>query len=178
MRSLKTVIITSTLALGLVAPATAHADRVDDLLRAVPEGQISCEQASRYWTNEQDFNNKRAQALALATFDPRGPQIRSALARIDEAADRCGLRGTTNTNPAPAPAPAPSNPAPGNNTPANPAPNPVAPVSPAATPVLSSQQLPANIANMRITVPGVGSVTIAELIALVNAFLAQWNARL
>lgn len=170
MRSLKTVIITSTLALGLVAPATAHADRVDDLLRAVPEGQISCEQASRYWTNDQDFAAKRSQALALATFDPRGPQIRSALSRIEEAADRCGLRGTTNANPAPAPAPAP-----GNNTPARPAP---APATPAATPVLSSQTLPANIANTRLTVPGVGTVTVAELIALVNAFLAQWNVRL
>lgn len=78
--------------MGLSVPV-ASADTIDRALAAVPSGQISCEQASRYWTNTADYNNKVAQARAVATFDRRGPQILDALARIDEAANRCGLKG-------------------------------------------------------------------------------------
>lgn len=180
MRSLKNFVIASTLALGLVAPAAANADAVDDLLNKVPAGEISCSQASKYWTNDADFASKRSQALAVATVHPRGAEIRSALSRIDDAATRCGLRGTTGTNNAgnggnTATNPAPTQPAPsqGNNT--------ATPNRPAPAPekaVLSSQALPANIAAMKISVPGVGTFTVAQLIALVNQFLAQWNIRL
>lgn len=171
MHSLKNIAIASTLALGLVAPATANADQVDDLLNRIPAGQISCAQANSYWTNYSDYQSKRSQALAVAPFHPRGAEIRDAISRIDEAINRCGLRGTTGNS-----QPAPSQPAPGNNTPTptRPAPAPVT----NDTAVLSSQTLPANIAAMKVTVPGVGTITVAQLIARVNQFLAQWNIRL
>lgn len=79
--------------LSFAAPATASADQVDDILNALPAGQITCEQAQRYWTDEADYNSKVTQANALALFDSRGPQIKAALARVDEAANRCGLKG-------------------------------------------------------------------------------------
>ena len=53
--------------MGLSAPV-ASADTIDRALVAVPSGQISCEQASRYWTNTADYNNKVAQARAVATL--------------------------------------------------------------------------------------------------------------
>ena len=68
---------------------------IDRALAAVPAGQISCAQASKYWTTTADYNNKVAQARAVAAFDPRGGQILAALGRIDEAANRCGLKNGT-----------------------------------------------------------------------------------
>ena len=98
---------TAGLTATLAAPA-ASADAIDDYLAKVPSGQISCEQAAKYYTNPTDYNNKKRQALAVATFDSRGPQIRDAISRADEAIARCNLANggtTTNTNtttPAPA----------------------------------------------------------------------------
>lgn len=92
---------------------------VDDLLAKVPAGQISCSQANQYWTNANDYNNKRSQALLAANFHPRGAEIRDAINRMDNAVDRCNLggnnAGNSNNNPAPAPRPAAPAPAPNNN---------------------------------------------------------------
>lgn len=101
----KSALLTAATAItvSLATPA-ASADMVDDYLAKVPAGQISCDQASRYYTNASDYNSKKSQALAAANFHPRGGEIRDAIARADEAIARCGLNGGA---PAPAPAPAP-----------------------------------------------------------------------
>ena len=115
-------------AIGLSAP-TASADMVDDYLAKVPSGQISCEQATKYYTNPSDYNSKKSQALAAANFHPRGGEIRDAVARADEAIARCGLNGgggnAANNGGAPANNAAPANNGGGasanngNNAPAN-----------------------------------------------------------
>ncbi|MCG7291911.1 hypothetical protein MHJ98_06025 [Corynebacterium afermentans] len=90
---IRTLAMTATLA-GIVALApTAGADAIDDALAKMPSGPISCDQASRYWTNDADYQQKVRQARAIAAFDRRGPQILDALSRVDEAANRCGLKG-------------------------------------------------------------------------------------
>lgn len=124
----KLVLCSVAAAIGLSAP-TASADMVDDYLAKVPSGQISCEQATKYYTNPSDYNSKKSQALAAANFHPRGAEIRDAVARADEAIARCGLNGgganTANNGGAPANNTAPANngggaPAnSGNNAPAN-----------------------------------------------------------
>lgn len=113
----KLVLCSVAAAIGLSAP-TASADMVDDYLAKVPAGQISCEQATKYYTNPSDYNSKKSQALAAANFHPRGPEIRDAVARADEAIARCGLNGggnAANNGGAPANNTAPAN----NNAPAN-----------------------------------------------------------
>lgn len=112
-RSLKLAVATavSGAALTLAAPVApiASADAVDNALARIPAGQISCEQAREYWTTEAEYQSIRSQATAVAPFHPRGAEIRAALNRVEEAANRCGLRGTSAgqpSNPAPAPAPA------------------------------------------------------------------------
>ena len=122
----KLVLCSVAAAIGLSAP-TASADMVDDYLAKVPAGQISCEQATKYYTNPSDYNSKKSQALAAANFHPRGGEIRDAVARADEAIARCGLNGgggnAANNGGAPANNSAPANnTAPannGNNAPAN-----------------------------------------------------------
>lgn len=110
----KLVLCSVAAAIGLSAP-TASADMVDDYLAKVPAGQISCEQATKYYTNPSDYNSKKSQALAAANFHPRGGEIRDAVARADEAIARCGLNGGGgNTAPAQNAAPA-NNTAPANN---------------------------------------------------------------
>lgn len=103
----KSTLLTAATAItvSLATPA-ASADMVDDYLAKVPAGQISCDQASKYYTNASDYNSKKSQALAAANFHPRGGEIRDAIARADEAIARCGLNGGA---PAPKPAPAPAN---------------------------------------------------------------------
>lgn len=86
-KRLAALVLTATLA----TPAMASADPVDDLLATVPAGQISCEKARSYWTNPGDYQSKRSQALSVATFHPRGGEIRSAIARMDDAVNRCNL---------------------------------------------------------------------------------------
>ena len=105
----KSALLTAATAItvSLATPA-ASADMVDDYLAKVPAGQISCDQASRYYTNASDYNSKKSQALAAANFHPRGGEIRDAIARADEAIARCGLTGGSPA-PAPKPAPAPAN---------------------------------------------------------------------
>ncbi|OFT59406.1 hypothetical protein HMPREF3151_01065 [Corynebacterium sp. HMSC05H05] len=91
---IRTLALTATLAGTVALAPTAGADAIDDALAKLPSGPISCDQASRYWTNDADYQQKVRQARAIAAFDRRGPQILDALSRVDEAANRCGLKGT------------------------------------------------------------------------------------
>lgn len=152
-------------AAALAAPSTASADAIDDALNAIPAGQISCAQASKYWTTEADYNSKVSQANALALFDSRGPQIKAALARVDEAANRCGLKGgtTTNTGTTGTTGTTGGNAGTTNNTPAPAAAAPVASFAPAGTPSYTVQ------------VPGVGGVQLPDLYQIVKQFLAQYG---
>lgn len=70
----------------------ASADAIDRALAALPAGQITCDQVQQYWQGQADYDSKVAQARTIAMFDSRGPQILSALARVDEAAVRCGVK--------------------------------------------------------------------------------------
>lgn len=103
----RTLALTAALAGTVVLAPAAHADAIDDTLAKLPSGPISCEQAARYWTNDADYQQKVRQAQAIAAFDSRGPQILDALSRVDDAATRCGLKGTQGTaKPAQQPKPA------------------------------------------------------------------------
>ncbi|MFP7365247.1 hypothetical protein SFC07_05630 [Corynebacterium callunae] len=149
-------------AAALAAPATASADAIDDALAAIPSGQISCSQAEKYWTTEADYNSKVAQANALALFDSRGPQIKAALARVDEAANRCGLKGgTTNTGNT------------GGNTGGNAGVTNNTPAPAAAAPVVSLA--PAGTPSYTVQVPGVGGIQLPDLYQIVKQFLAQFS---
>lgn len=157
---------------AVLAPAAANADAIDDALNALPAGQITCEQAESYWTNTADYNEKVAMAQMVARFDSRGAEINAALARVDEAATRCGLKGGTaaptnggDNTPAPGnPAPAPSQ---DNNTPAQNqgiegAPTIAVPTAP-GTPT--------------ITIPAFNTVNLVlpDLLRIVQDFLTQWG---
>lgn len=103
----RTLALTAALAGTVVLAPAAHADAIDDTLAKLPSGPISCDQAARYWTNDADYQQKVRQAQAIAAFDSRGPQILDALSRVDDAATRCGLKGTQGTaKPAQQPKPA------------------------------------------------------------------------
>ena len=91
---IRTLALTGIMAGTVALAPTAGADAIDDTLAKLPSGPISCDQASRYWTNDADYQQKVRQANAIAAFDRRGPQILDALGRVDEAATRCGLKGT------------------------------------------------------------------------------------
>ncbi|MDO5513215.1 hypothetical protein [Corynebacterium sp.] len=174
--SARTLIASAGLAVGLgvLSPATASADAVDDLLNRFPSGQISCEQARGYWTNESDYNNKRAQAQAVAAFHPRGGEIRAALGRVEEAANRCGLKGggaqQGPSQPAPQ-RPAPSQPAPQRPAPSQPAPSQPAQQQSPVIPVLVAPGTPA----IEVPVPGVGTVALPDLVRIVTEFLGQFT---
>ena len=181
MRSLKTLAASATIAAGLIAVApSAGADAVDDMLAKLPSGQISCSQASKYWTNESDYNNKVAQARTLAMFDSRGPQILNALSRVEEAANRCGLKGgtastgttgttgttqNTGTNAGTTAAPVAS----GNGGGAAATGNGVV----QAFGPSFSIPLPAGTPTFTVNVPGVGSFTLPDLVRIVTNFLNQ-----
>jgi len=161
-RSVTTGLATAAMAVALASPLTAHADVVDDALAKLPSGPITCEQANQYWTNEADFNSKRSQALAVAPFHPRGGEIRAAIGRIDEAADRCGLRGGG----APQAPARPSNPAP-----SNPAPAPQAPVGQVIA-------IPVAPGTPTVTIPVGGAATIVapDVAKIIADFLAQFTS--
>ncbi len=153
-----------------LSPAVANADVVDDALNALPAGQITCAQAERYWTNEADYNNKVAQANALAMFDSRGNEIRAALARVDEAANRCGLKGgnTGNTGGNTAPSrPAPSQPAPSRPAPSQPAPQ---------GQVISLA--PQGVPSVNIPVANVATIQVPDVAAMFQELLATFNIKL
>ena len=112
---IRTLALTGIMAGTVALAPTAGADAIDDTLAKLPSGPIPCDQASRYWTNDADYQQKVRQANAIAAFDRRGPQILDALGRVDEAATRCGLKGTQGKaapkqNQQQAPAPKPQNP--------------------------------------------------------------------
>lgn len=116
---IRTLALTGIMAGTVALAPAANADAIDDTLAKLPSGPISCDQASRYWTNDADYQQKVRQANAIAAFDRRGPQILDALGRVDEAATRCGLKGTQGKaaqqqapkqNQQQAPAPKPQNP--------------------------------------------------------------------
>ncbi|AKF26149.1 hypothetical protein YH66_00535 [[Brevibacterium] flavum] len=178
----KTVAFTATFvgAATLATPAIASADIIDNALAALPSGEISCSQAEKYWTTEADYNSKVAQANALAMFDSRGPQIKAALARVDEAANRCGLKGGTVAAQGEATAPQAEATAPQDNTGTSqtaPAPAaPTAPAAPAATPVVNLA--PAGSPTFTIEVPGVGGVQLPDLYQIVQQFLAQFGIKI
>lgn len=94
--SARTLALSAAVASTIALAPAAQADMIDDALAKLPSGPISCDQAKRYWTNEADYNSKVRQAQTVARFDSRGPQILNALARVDEAANRCGLKGSGN----------------------------------------------------------------------------------
>lgn len=162
----KTVALTATFvgAATLATPAIASADIIDNALAALPSGEISCSQAEKYWTTEADYNSKVAQANALAMFDSRGPQIQAALARVDEAANRCGLKGGTVAAQAEATETAPATPAPATTPEVAPAVAPAINLAPAGSPTFT------------IEVPGVGNVQLPDLNKAVQQFLAQFAA--
>ena len=146
-----------------LSTGVAGADAIDDALAKLPAGQISCDQASRYWTNDADFNAKKRQAQTIAAFDRRGPQIQAALGRVEEAANRCGLRGTTG-KPAnkqqTAPAPAQQN--------AQPAPAP----APQSTPVITLA--PANVPTFDMPVAGAVTLRLPDLSVIARELLAKY----
>lgn len=159
-----------------LSTGVAGADAIDDALAKLPAGQISCDQASRYWTNDADFNTKKRQAQTIAAFDRRGPQIQAALGRVEEAANRCGLRGTTGTpanklQPAQQPA-RPAQPA----QPAQPAPAPASAPAPApqGTPVITLA--PANVPTFDVPVAGAVTLRLPDLAVIVQELLAKHAA--
>ncbi|WP_211439667.1 hypothetical protein [Corynebacterium glutamicum] len=162
----KTVAFTATFvgAATLATPAIASADIIDNALAALPSGEISCSQAEKYWTTEADYNSKVAQANALAMFDSRGPQIKAALARVDEAANRCGLKGGTVAAQAEATEAAPAALAPATTPEVEAAVTPAINLAPAGSPAFTTE------------VPGVGTVQLPDLNKTVQQFLAQFTA--
>lgn len=156
--------VASTLAL---APA-AHADIVDDALASLPSGPISCEQAKRYWTNEADYNSKVRQAQTIARFDSRGPQIQAALARVDEAATRCGLKGGGGAQSAPAPRQQSNQ---QNNQQSN---QQSAPAQQAQAPAAQNTIVlaPAGAPAFEVPVNGVGTVVLPDVLTMLRQALA------
>ncbi|MGP6174326.1 hypothetical protein [Corynebacterium sp. A21] len=173
--SFKTGLATAAVAasFAIVAPAAANADVIDDALNALPSGEITCAQAEGYWTNSADYNEKVALAQTVARFDSRGAEINAALARVDEAANRCGLKGGGNTAPAQNTAPVNNTPAPSNNNGGN-----TAPVQNntgiEGAPTVS---IPVAPGTPTITVPAFNAVNfvIPDLLKIVQDFLAQWG---
>ncbi|MCG7254275.1 hypothetical protein MHK13_05980 [Corynebacterium hadale] len=155
LRSLAmTAAVAGTLA---AAPAAAHADAIDDALAKLPAGEISCAQAEKYWTNDADYNAKVRQAQTIARFDSRGPQILDALARVENAANRCGLKGTNGGT--------------SNAAPAQPAqPAPAAQQNPQNVIVLAPQGAP----TIDVPVANVATVRLPDLGAIVQQLLAQY----
>lgn len=147
---------------AVLAPAAANADAIDDALNALPAGQITCEQAENYWTNTADYNEKVAMAQMVARFDSRGAEINAALARVDEAATRCGLKGGAPTLNNPAPAPNEGSPAAPQNQGIQGAPTITIPTAP-GTPT--------------ITIPAFNTVNLVlpDLLRIVQDFLVQWG---
>ncbi len=157
-------------AFSLATPAAASADAIDDVLNAIPSGQISCAQAERYWTTEADYNSKVSQANTLALFDSRGPQIKAALARVDEAANRCGLKGGAANTGGNAGGNTGGNTGGGNNAPAP------APAAPAPAPALNL--VAPGTPSFTIEIPGFGLVALPDLYKIVVQFLGQFGIRI
>lgn len=174
-RSVTTGLATAAMAATLVtaAPMTASAGIVDDYLNRLPAGQISCAQAGNYWTNEADYNSKARQARAAAVFHPRGGEINGALNRIEEAANRCGLKGGGAAN-QPAPnRPAPNQPAQNQQTPNRPASNQQG--SPAPSGQVISIPVAPGTPTVNVPVGNVATIVMPDLFQVVIDFLARFG---
>lgn len=156
----------TTLAVSL-SPAVANADPIDDALARIPAGQISCAQAEAYWTTEAEYNDIRSQAQLAAAFHPRGGEINDALNRVEEAANRCGLKGGG--------APAQNqNPAPGQNQ--SPAPGTPGAPAPQAQPAPPAEAINIGVApgTPYVTVPvGPASVVLPDVLTIIQQAIAQ-----
>ena len=184
--SARTLALSAAVASTIALAPAAQADAIDDALAKLPSGPISCDQAQRYWTNEADYNSKVRQAQTIARFDRRGPQILDALARVDEAANRCGLKGGGNAggsgnagggNNAGGGAAQNNQRAPQNNQdqqnhPQQQAPAPAAP-APAAPAAQNTIVLaPAGAPSFEVPVNGVGTVVLPDVLAMLRQALA------
>lgn len=178
-RSLTTA-ATAAIAGALVFAPAAKADLIDDALAKLPAGQIPCSQASKYWTNEADYNAKVRQAQTVARFDSRGPQILEALGRVDEAANRCGLKGGGNAQASPAQPAQQARPAQQTqqasaqrqNQPAQQAQRPGQPAPTAAPAGQRIQLAPAGVPSFEVPVNGVGTVVMPDVLAMLRQALA------
>ena len=183
--SARTLALSAAVASTIALAPAAQADAIDDALAKLPSGPISCDQAQRYWTNEADYNSKVRQAQTIARFDRRGPQILDALARVDEAANRCGLKGggaqnngggnggraqnnggsnggggARNNQPAP-------------QAPAQPGqPQQQAPAAPAPAAQNTIVLAPAGAPSFEVPVSGVGTVVLPDVLAMLRQALA------
>ena len=174
--SARTLALSAAVASTIALAPAAQADAIDDALAKLPSGPISCDQAQRYWTNEADYNSKVRQAQTIARFDRRGPQILDALARVDEAANRCGLKGGGaqnngggNGGPAQNNQPAPQAPA----QPGQPAqPQQQAPAAPAPAAQNTIVLAPAGAPSFEVPVNGVGTVVLPDVLAMLRQALA------
>ncbi|MEH0147862.1 hypothetical protein V6D40_09365 [Corynebacterium sp. Q4381] len=185
-RSLTTA-ATAAIAGTLVLAPAAQADLIDDALAKLPAGQIPCSQASKYWTNEADYNSKVRQAQTVARFDSRGPQILEALGRVDEAANRCGLKGGGNAparqNPPAQPAQQAQQAQRQNQQAAQQAPAQQdrqaqqaqqAPAPAQQAPAGQRIQLaPAGVPSFEVPVGGVGTVVLPDVLTLLRQALAE-----
>lgn len=166
-RSLTTGLATVAMTAAVVtaSPMTASADIVDDYLNQLPAGEITCAQAESYWTSEADYNSKAAQARAAAFFHPRGGEINQALSRIDQAANRCGLKGGGAAN-----QPAPSQPAA-----SQPAPNRPAANQPAPSGQVISIPVAPGTPTVNVPVGGVATIIMPDLARIIIDFLGQFG---
>lgn len=172
-RSLTTA-ATAAIAGTLVLAPAAKADLIDDALAKLPAGQIPCSQAAKYWTNEADYNAKVRQAQTVARFDSRGPQILEALGRVDEAANRCGLKGGGNAQARQAQQAQQAQPAPQAQRPGQPAARQTqqAPAQPAPADQ-RIQLVPANVPSFEVPVSGVGTVILPDVLTMLRQALAE-----
>ena len=169
----RTLALTAALAGTVVLAPAAHADAIDDTLAKLPSGPISCDQAARYWTNDADYQQKVRQAQAIAAFDSRGPQILDALSRVDDAATRCGLKGTQGTTkPAQQPKPAANQ--------QNQQPKPAQQANQQQNQLAIQPQIPARInltpqgmPSFDMPVAGVTTLQLPDILKMLQAALAQ-----
>lgn len=169
----RTLALTAALAGTVVLAPAAHADAIDDTLAKLPSGPISCDQAARYWTNDADYQQKVRQAQAIAAFDSRGPQILDALSRVDDAATRCGLKGTQGTaKPAQQPKPAANQ--------QNQQPKPAQQANQQQNQLAIQPQIPARInltpqgmPSFDVPVAGVTTLQLPDILKMLQAALAQ-----
>ena len=176
--SARTLALSAAVASTIALAPAAQADAIDDALAKLPSGPISCDQAQRYWTNEADYNSKVRQAQTIARFDRRGPQILDALARVDEAANRCGLKGGGAQNNGGGNGGRAQNNGGGgarNNQPAPQAPaqpQQQAPAAPAPAAQNTIVLAPAGAPSFEVPVNGVGTVVLPDVLAMLRQALA------
>ncbi|OHF40393.1 hypothetical protein [Corynebacterium sp. HMSC074A01] len=169
---IRAIALSAAAAGTLFAAQPAHADAIDDALAKLPAGEISCEQAEKYWTNDADYNAKVRQARTIARFDSRGPQILDALARVESAANRCGLKGTNGGGQQAPAQQAPAKPAPAQQ--AQPAPAKPAQSAPAQSGKPVIVLAPQGVPTFDAPVSNVATVRLPDLAVIAQQLLAQY----